>query len=217
METQPKHMYSLYTGSLSNVAFPMACFTCIVTSVIRENLNAINEALHWALPFIWAGKTLILWKVFIFKLKAYFFGKGTQWELIDEKRKIFSSTAEKIQRKVHDTFCLLFCLEFFIPLENFSLIWRRHHCRWKAANFDLCSALIAIEQWGFFSVPHILLWHGASIYYGHLRGPVTLTHYAERMTKVCRGWNLNTQPSACGLILKSGSQQLDTKIQKYIV
>ena len=29
--------------------------------------------------------------------------------------------------------------------------------------FYLCSALMAIEQWGFFSVPH-LLWHGASVY-----------------------------------------------------
>ena len=29
----------------------------------------------------------------------------------------------------------------------------------KDANFDLCSALMAIEQWGFFSVSH-LLWHG---------------------------------------------------------
>ena len=61
---------------------------------------------------------------------------------------------------------------FIVPLENYSHIWRRHHCRWRAANFDLCSALMAIEQWGFFSVPH-LLWHGASIYDGHLRGPVT--------------------------------------------
>jgi hypothetical protein len=24
---------------------------------------------------------------------------------------------------------------FYIPLKNFSLIWRRHHCRWRAANF----------------------------------------------------------------------------------
>ena len=31
-------------------------------------------------------------------------------------------------------------LWFFVPLENFSLIWRRHHCRWRAENFDLCSA-----------------------------------------------------------------------------
>ena len=46
--------------------------------------------------------------------------------------------------------------------ENFSLIWRCHHCRWRAVNFDLCSALMAIEQWGFFSVPD-RLWHGASI------------------------------------------------------
>ena len=29
------------------------------------------------------------------------------------------------------------CLEFFVPLDNFSLIWRRHHSRWGAANFDL--------------------------------------------------------------------------------
>ena len=46
-------------------------------------------------------------------------------------------------------------------LENFSFIWRRHHYRWRASNFDLYMALMAIEQWGFFSVPHIL-WHGTS-------------------------------------------------------
>ena len=35
--------------------------------------------------------------------------------------------------------------------KNFSLIWRRYHYRWKAANFDLCSALMATEQRGFFT------------------------------------------------------------------
>ena len=75
---------------------------------------------------------------------------------------------------------LFVCLVWFLFVwsfssnQNFSLIWRRHHCRWRAANIDLCSALMAIEQWGFFSVPH-LLWHGASVYNGHLRRPVTLT------------------------------------------
>ena len=39
---------------------------------------------------------------------------------------------------------------------------------------------------GLFSLPH-LQWHGASVYNGHLQGPVTL----------CRGWNSNTNPSAC--------------------
>ena len=34
VETQHKHMYSLYNGSLSNVAFPMARSTCIVTSQV---------------------------------------------------------------------------------------------------------------------------------------------------------------------------------------
>ena len=41
--------------------------------------------------------------------------------------------------------CLFFCEEFILPLENFSLIWRRHLCRWKATKFDLSSALMACE------------------------------------------------------------------------
>ena len=81
------------------------------------------------------------------------------------------------------------------PLKNFSLIWRCHHCRWRAANFALCSVLMAIEQWGSFNVT-LLLRHGPTVYNGHLRGTVTLTPDAERLavdpsqpvitTKVCR-------------------------------
>ena len=72
---------------------------------------------------------------------------------------------------------LVGCVEVIVPLENISLIWRRHHCWWRATFFYLCSVLIAIEQWGFFNVPH-LLWHGPTLYNGHLRGPVTLTPVA---------------------------------------
>ena len=68
------------------------------------------------------------------------------------------------------------CLGFFVPLENFLLIWRRHHYRWRTAS----SALLAIEQWGLFSVQH-LQWYMASVYNGHLRGHVTLTPIAERL------------------------------------
>ena len=70
--------------------------------------------------------------------------------------------------------------EFIVPLENFSLIWIRHQCQWRAANFDICSALMAIEQWGFLNVPQPLR-HGPTVYNGHLRGPVTLTPVAERL------------------------------------
>ena len=38
METQHKHMYSLYMDSLCNVAFPIARFTCIVTSQVFVEL-----------------------------------------------------------------------------------------------------------------------------------------------------------------------------------
>ena len=71
-------------------------------------------------------------------------------------------------------------LRFFIPIENFSLEWRPLPV--KSSNFDLCSAIMAIEQRGFFSMPH-LLWHGAFFYNFHHRGPVTLTPtcIAERL------------------------------------
>ena len=36
----------------------------------------------------------------------------------------------------HCVVCLFVCLLIFVPLENFSLICRRHHDRWMAANFD---------------------------------------------------------------------------------
>ena len=61
--------------------------------------------------------------------------------------------------------CLFVCL-FDVPLENFSLIWRRHHYRWRAWNFYLCLEPMIMEQWGFFRVPQ-LLWHQA-VYNGQL-------------------------------------------------
>ena len=40
---------------------------------------------------------------------------------------------------------------------------------------------MAIEQWGFFSVPHLLR-HGPTLYNGHLWGSLTLTPVADRLT-----------------------------------
>ena len=74
---------------------------------------------------------------------------------------------------------LFVCLGFYIPLNKFSLIWRRLHYRWRAS-FDLHSELMVIEQWGCFSVPHVL-WRGAAVYNGHHRGTVTLIPVAERL------------------------------------
>ena len=45
-------------------------------------------------------------------------------------------------------------LVFYFSLENVSLIWRRHHYRWRASNLDIYSAIVAIEQLGFFRACH---------------------------------------------------------------
>ena len=101
--------------------------------------------------------------------------------------------------------CLFVCLGFFISLEKVSLIWRRHHYRWRAAQFVISLALMSNRQWGFFRVSH-LLWHGTSVYNGqdpwhsHLLPSVWWwsCHYQVFTTKFCRSWNSNSQPSACG-------------------
>ena len=86
----------------------------------------------------------------------------------------------KNKSKSYNYNCRFVCLFVYRPTRKCSLIWRRLHYRWSAENFDLCSALMAIEKWGFFSVPH-LLWHWASVYNCHLRRIVTLTPTAERL------------------------------------
>ena len=70
-------------------------------------------------------------------------------------------------------FLMFPCFGFIASFENFSLIWRRQHYRWKAKNFDLSLAPMTMEQWGFFSVPQ-LLWQGASVYNSHLLPSVWL-------------------------------------------
>ena len=49
------------------------------------------------------------------------------------------------------------------PTREFLTHMETSPLRWRAANFDLCSALMAIEQWGFFSARHLLR-HGSTLY-----------------------------------------------------
>ena len=111
----------------------------------------------------------ILFFEWIFLLSAYLFVNPAILIALYGKKGYWARIVIGIANKLK-----MICL--FVLLENFSHVWRRHYYQWKAANFDLlvCLALMAIEQPGFFSVPH-LLWHGAFIYNGHPQGPVTVT------------------------------------------
>ena len=74
-------------------------------------------------------------------------------------------TVVHLHRINHLCTLIFVCLVFYIPLKNFSLIWKRYHYRWRATNLTY-----AIEQWGFFSAQH-WLWH--------FRRPMTLTLVAK--------------------------------------
>ena len=88
------------------------------------------------------------------------------------------NTSESFCSPAHFFVCMF---GIYRPTWNISLIWRRHHCRWRAANVDLCSTIITIEQWWFFvSLTH-RLWHGTSVYNAHLRRPVPRAPIPNRM------------------------------------
>ena len=105
--------------------------------------------------------------------------------------------------------CFFVCLMFFRPTREFLTHIEKSLLPVKGRIF--WPILDTHGHWAvgfFFSVPHIL-WHGASDYHGHLRGPLILTSVAERLavelslpvltTKVCRGCdsNLRDEGSNC--------------------
>ena len=68
VEIQHKHMYSLYIGSLCNAVFPIAPFTCIVTSRVF-----VEIWMRWsiALSFAFYRGRKHLWVVFSFNCPQY--------------------------------------------------------------------------------------------------------------------------------------------------
>ena len=87
-----------------------------------------------------------------------------------------------IGHKIYPTCFILFVCFFGVYRSTWEFIthMKTSPLRWRAANFDLCSALMAIEQWEVFNVPHPLR-HGPTVHNDHLWGPVTLTPVAERL------------------------------------
>ena len=120
------------------------------------------------------------------------------WELQVSHRHLVANWAT-----AKETFVCLFCCvclfgvycptwEFFPHMETSPLLVR-------TANFDICSALMAIEQWGFFNVPQLLS-YGLTFYNGHLlrtRHTLVAEHLAVELsqtvltTLVCSNWGLN--------------------------
>ena len=68
---------------------------------------------------------------------------------------------------LYNSFILYLSFHLFGDLRstfaNYPLIWIWHYYRWKSSNFDPWPALIVLELWRLFSLPH-LLWHGPGIH-----------------------------------------------------
>ena len=75
--------------------------------------------------------------------------------------------------------CLFVCFFLFVCLSSHSKIFLTYGDV-TITGEGLRILTVAVAQWGFFSVSH-LLWHGASVYNGHLQVPLTLITIAERL------------------------------------
>ena len=80
------------------------------------------------------------------------------------------------QEEFEGSFCLFVCLEGGGGSSHSTIF---HHCRWTATKIPPMLGSYGHWAMSFFNVSH-LLWHGPTVYNGHLRGPLTLTPIAKR-------------------------------------
>ena len=91
-------------------------------------------------------------------------------------------------------------------------------CRWRVANFDLCSALMIIEQWGFLNMPHQLR-HGPTLY-NHLWSSLR-TRDAHLLPSICHYLFLRLRRVATGdrtpISRMRGERSTSTPLRRKIV
>ena len=159
-----------FAGCLSafmsvDICFIYAYFNELMDGLICFNVLYVSYFLLHVYMYTWPG--ILLWYV-----------TDNFWSIILTGLFLLIHTSSLFT--LFDPYVPCYLFVVFHPTREFFIHWGLHHYRWRAAKFDLCLALIANEQWGFFSVL-LLLGHGASVCNGHLRGPVTLKPIAERL------------------------------------
>jgi hypothetical protein len=76
-------------------------------------------------------------------------------------------------------------LRFYVPLKNFSHIWRHHHCRWRAAKFRSMLGAQGLSREGYLSC-HICCDTGPRVFWSHPKDPPPFCH-PLRHTRGCGG------------------------------
>ena len=142
----------------------------IFQSIYKQRKHWISR---WLCLLIWSNFYFVNIRVISrwYQRMFYMLWWKNVWASSKNFKKVFSTTCPAINLGVW--FPLAFSSKSPFSLETSPLPW-------KGCNFDLYSALMIIEQLGFFSVPH-LLWQMSSVCNGHLWGPVTLAPVAKRL------------------------------------
>ena len=114
-------------------------------TIEKKTYRTLNFGLLW-LKYCTIPPTMDFVNNYIYN---HYYGTDLLWK---------KHTIELYRTYVVILFYVCFCFCFLSHSRIFHSFGDiNNHYRWKAANFDLCSALMAIAQWGLFSVPTIVL------------------------------------------------------------
>ena len=152
------------------------------------------------------------------------FIKQTRDVIYDATQEIYDGNYLIHVALIYNAYRLMLCLfiylywVFFRPTREFFTHVKTSTLSVKGCKFWPNSTIMAIEQWRFFSVSHHLLWHGSSVYNGHLRGPGTLTPNAERLVDLgLSRLGFEHQPSDCAAAAFPLFRTINNKVCYYII
>ena len=128
------------------------CLCYLARSLVSEMFSSVNVN-QTRCSFIWImillGESLSFSST---KRDNSHFSRIFITDLITCSRYSYNAQEKHVMWNHHCSWIswVLLTHEFTWPMQErivcLFVIWRRHRCRWRAANFEICSSLMAIEQ-----------------------------------------------------------------------
>jgi hypothetical protein len=119
--------YTRFCNCLLNYSYVLHIvnFILYINQTMCNCTNKFKHALTRIIQFVWAHR-LIYDTMYFENLIIHCFKINVNTAIVSSKWRQWQKWFGQDK---------LYSLRFYVPLKNISPIWRRHHCRWRAAKF----------------------------------------------------------------------------------
>ena len=108
-------------------------------SCIPKLINGVYFKITWLMTN--QSQMHYFFNIFLLYSKTWF---SKNWVYNSDDQASIYQNCKFHEPSARDLFCLFVCLGFLVPLEIFSLMWRRQHDRRRAGNFDLFTLMTKV-------------------------------------------------------------------------